>query len=102
MFVADCGLIWMFASTQVLVASALSPAFASPVSRWVSLSLVGSSVAALIVLTPAVVEVQVTVQEPVARIVWQVPETGLNVPEIGRASCRESVVPAGALVKPEP
>src|SRR5437762_665413 len=100
MFVADCGLIWMFASTQVLVASAQQTAVASPASRRMTLPLPVTSVAALIVLTPAVVEVQVTVQEPVARIVWQVPDTRLNVPAVPLTLVKVILLPPSATLFP--
>ena len=68
----------MFASTQVLTASALSPAFASPVARTIVWPPTTTDVEARTVVTPGVAEFSVTVQEPVVPIVVQL--VGVNVP----------------------
>src|SRR5439155_1045861 len=90
----------MFASTHVLVALALSPTFASPVSRWIARPLTTTSVAALTVVTPPTEEVRVTVHWPVVPIVAHVVGVGgARVP--GPLSLVNVItVPAGALTKP--
>src|SRR6266540_264887 len=92
-FVGVNGEIWMFASTHVVCALALSPAFASPVSRCKTTPRTVTSVLAWTVVTPAVDDVNVTVHVPVVPTVLQL--AGVRVP--GPLSLvKLIVVPAGA------
>src|SRR5215218_262318 len=91
------------ASAHVLLASALSPAFASPVVRVSATPLTVTVVDALIVVVPTVVELIVAEQEPVPPAVVQLfaPTKAADAPP---AFVRPNVmtVPFGALPKPEP
>src|SRR3954470_10840608 len=89
----------MFASTQVLTASALSPACASPVARCKLRPPTVTSVLARNVVTPAVAEGHVTEHSPVAPTVVHVGE--LNEP--GPLSfVNVTSLSAAAFAKPEP
>src|SRR5260370_657749 len=65
------GLIWMLASTQVLLPLTLSPAWASPVARVRVTPLSSTLVAAFTVVTPGMPELRVTEQLPVSSTVAQ-------------------------------
>ena len=71
-FVAVAGVIWMFASTNVLCAFGPSPTFASPVVRVSETPPTVTVVEAWIVFVPAVEEVITTSQVPVVPTVVQV------------------------------
>src|SRR5262249_20662941 len=98
-FVAVNGEIWMFASTQLLAAFALSPAFPSPVERVSGTPPTEPIVDAFSVATPAVEEVRLTEHEPVPPAVVQL--AGLTEPG-PVTTVKLIVVPFGAVTKPLP
>src|SRR4051794_11705137 len=95
----------MFASglIQTLVASALSPAFASPVARVSETPRTDTFVDAWIDVDPAVGELVVTVQEPVPPAVVQLDDP-TNVAEAPPEFVSEKLitVPSGAFAEPVP
>src|SRR5260370_13102353 len=68
---AGGGAIWMLASSQFLLALALSPTLASPVARVRVTPLSSTLVAAFTVVTPGMPELRVTEQLPVSSTVAQ-------------------------------
>jgi hypothetical protein len=94
-FVAVGGLIWMFASTQTLVAGPELPAVPFVV-RFRTMPLTVTVVDAFSVEVPAVAEVIVTVQLPVPPEVVQFCDTGVPGPAV---IVTVQTVPFGALLK---
>src|SRR5260370_26473301 len=68
---AGGGAIWMLASSQFLLALALSPTLASPVARVRVTPLSSTLVAAFTVVTPGMPELRVTEQLPVSSTISQ-------------------------------
>src|SRR5260370_33450748 len=89
----------MLASSQFLLALALSPTLASPVARVRVTPLSSTLVAAFTVVTPGVAEVSVTEQLPVPPAVAQL---GALRPRGPPRRVRLMMVAAAAFSKPEP
>ncbi len=96
----EFGAIVISASTQFLLALALSLTFASPVVRWTVSEPKVYATFAFTAVFPVVVElVSVTVQLPVASTVVQLAAESKPGPE---ATVKSISVPAGAFTKPVP
>src|SRR5438045_2271738 len=96
---ADGGVIWTFASTNVFTASAPSPAGAAAAARFTVNPPPPGAVDARSVVTPAACELSVTEHSPVVPTVLQL--AALNEPG-PLTSVKLTPVSAGAFAKPEP
>src|SRR5262249_19662180 len=97
-FVAVSGVIWMLASTHVLIALGPSPALPSPVARVNVSSSTTTAVLACTVSTPGVAELPVTEPAPVPPAVTQLDAD--KVPTCAPTNAKLITVPSGALAYP--